>query len=893
MTTTIKDRDFLTKKQKKLLISDSFLNAESLIKRFVLLNEVPVLNVEKETLESLATRIYRIIGDANKAVINDDDAIFIIDSLLRKNKYSFLKEKSFGLSTAKAFFGVIKEIKYGFLNENKKTHWTNFDLILLQDYNDYLKNNNLIDTADVMSFANDNVSEEILAYSSDVIVGVTNNLNGHLRYLELCFLKKICQIYHQDILYIDYSLQDQNIIKHKVNAHGFINEIKFIVDDIRDNKYNLSDINVFISGSSYESMIKALFDYYGINYHFISGESISLFPINSVINYALSFVDHFCELKSIYNLLLTNVIKEEFKDIIPVLTKLKCDHVNIAFYKEKLDENLAQFLTLLLDIDDDSCSISDLFNRLIKFLQFACKEECYLLFDNSFKEIQEHLKYVDEISCPNIHKKIEIIKSFVSSIRLQKEKEDASVNIVPLRACFLINRKYNYLVGLSASQLSVKEIQSPVLNDEELSKLLKHDDCYISLAKNNNEEYMQSIYSFINTASNDTSITYIYSSYESAAFQMQAPSTLYVDVPGKEDKKEYELDKGALTKDEIKSSSVAKKIEKLSFSPSALETFVKCPCQYLLQYVEDYGKIDIATYSNTWFQGGEFGTFCHLVLEKYFKVNNTRDKQRVFDEISYQNCLKLAIEETKALQPFGNQKTIKVETQRAGRIVENYLRNYFKDTEGYFVVACEYDFTNDEVSEIFEIKDKSAVVSYYGKIDRIDVKADIDGTLHIRTIDYKTTARSKMVTKVNKGETFQGHIYAIAAKNYCLKYKNKIEKLLKQKLSYEKVDDLTNIVFEYVFPLEKGTNAILEVKLENEAASIDKLRALISTIMEYNGDLNVQGTLINMNKTLAKVTEMQKGDCQYCSMVRHCRYRIANGENLYPVTAKETKEEDA
>ncbi len=897
ISSTIKDRDFLIRKEKKLIISDSFHNAESLIKRFVLLNNTPVINVEKETLESLATRIYKILGDTNKTIVSNNDCVFIVDALLRKNKYDFISEKSFGLSTAEAFFDVIKEIKYGFIENGKQTHWSNFNLILLEDYNNYLKDNNLVDSADVMLFAKDNVDEKVLAYSHDVLVGVTNNLNGRLRYLELEFLKNICQIYQRDITYIDYSLENQNIINKKVDAHGFINEIKYIVDDIRDNNYNLNEINVFISGNSYEPMIKSLFDYYHINYHFVSGESISLFSINSVINYALDFVNNLCELKSIYNLLLTNVVKEEFKDIIPILPKLKCDHVNIASYKgtskEPLGENLSQFFALLLEIDDATCDIGELFDKLLNFLKYACKEEYYLPFENSFNEIREHLKYVDEASCPNIHKKIDIIKSFISSIRVQEEKDEASINISSLKSGFLLDRKYNYLVGLSASQLSVKEIQSPVLNDEELCELLKHDDCYISLAENNNKEYMQSIYNLISTASNDSLITYIYSSYESVAFQMQAASTLYVDVPAEETKKEYELDGGALAKNNSESFSLAKKIEKLSFSPSALETFVKCPCQYLLQYVEEYGKIDIATYSNTWFQGGEFGTFCHLILEKYFKINNTRDKQKSFDEISYQNCVNLAIEETKALRPFGNQNAIEVETKRASYVVENYLRSYFSDTDGYYVVACEYDFSNDEVSEIFEIQDKGAVVSYHGKIDRIDVKVDIDGTLYIRTVDYKTTTRSKMMTKVNKGETFQGHIYAIAAKNYCLKYKSKIEKLLGCKLSYEKVEDLTNVVFEYVFPLEKGSNAKLQVSLEQEASSVDKLRMLINTIMEYNSDLDVQETIVNMNKALAKVTEQQKGDCQYCSLVKHCRYKIINGENLYPTNAKEAKEEDA
>lgn len=882
------EQEFFKKPNKKLLISDSFPHAESLIKRYVLLNNQPVVNIERETLESIANRIYKVYGDSTKTIINDTDATFIIDALLRKNKYAFLPEESIALTTSEVFYDAIKEIKYGSINEKHNVDRFSNDIsLLLNDYNAYLKDNNLIDSADVIQFAIKNISVESLALSNNVSVGVTKNLEGHLRFIELELLTKICSIFNQSIQFIEYTLENQQIESTKINAHGFINEVNYIVQDIRKNNINFSEVSIYLSSSSYETMIKSLFDYYHINYHFVSGEPISLLSITSVINYALDFVIKLCDLKSIYNMLLTDAIKDEFKDLIPVLSYLKCDHFNIASYNgtknNPLAQNLKQFLNLLLEIDDEQCDIVTLFNKLKDFVIYASKDDVYSAIKEKFEGIADDLKYVDKETCPTINKKVEIIKSFVSSIRLETEKEEACVNVLSLAQGFILNRKYNYLIGLSASQLSLKEIQSPILNDDELTRLLKHDNCYIALAENKNKEYLQSINTLINTASNGTKITYIYSSYEPVAFQTQAPSTLYVDAPGTEDNANYEIDAGALIHKGSQGCTSANKISQLYFSPSGLETFVQCPCQYLLHYTEEYGRVELAEYSNNWLQGGEYGTLCHLILQEYFQENNTPTKQKAFDENSYQKCLKKAVDITTAMLPFGNQNAVQVDIDRADAAVREYLKNYFQDTDGYLVVECEYDFTNDSVTEIFNIQNKQAVVKYKGKIDRIDVKADASGNLFIRTIDYKTSARSKISSKLKKGETFQGHIYDIAAKIYCLNHKNELEKRLGQNLNFNSASDLdNNVIFQYVFLKEKPANQNLIVTPEHEAEAITTLRKIISAIMEYNVDCDVNKTLENMNKGLGVVSEYTHSDCEYCQYSKHCRYKIENGENVYP-----------
>ena len=872
--------DFFSLNNKKLFISDSFSHAENIIKRCVLLTKKPIVDIERETLSSIAKNIYKKCVKEQKTMIDDSDGSFIVDYLIRSHNYPFIPQESYALSTSKVFYDAIKEIKFGkIVNPNNKRYLE--VLPLIEDYNNYLIDNNLIDDADIIKESINHISIDTMGYGGDLVIGVTDNLQGKLRYLEQLLLDKLSEVYNQEVIYIDYTLDNQEIHNKKVDAYGFMNEIKYVVDDIRKNHINPGLVNLYVSDSSYNITIKSLFDYYHIPYYFVNGESAGDLSIISLFTYALDFVENLCDLQAIYHILISDAVKEEYKGLVPHLSKLKCDHVNIQEYNHKdLDENKKQFLDSLLLIDDEHLSIKDLFENLNSFVKQVANEEAYAVIKESISNIVDRLTYINEISCPRLFDKIQIIRGFIKSIKIHKNEDVNSIRILSLRDSLLLDRQYNYLIGLSASQLTLKETQSPVFSDNQLLDILS-SDYYIHLARNNNSELMDDINKLLSTGSDGGHITYIFSSYDSVNFKQQAASTLYIDKQCEQVKADYEIDKGSLIKEE-NGIVLSPKMDKFSFSPSALETYAECPCKFLLQYIEGYGKVELAPYSNNWFIGGEFGTFCHLVLQKYSTINNTKDQQKKFDKKVFNHCVEEAKQETLALIPFGNQNAINADVSKAKYLVEEYLKAYFKNSDDYLTVACEYRFDKSDVGEVFEIDDKNIIVSYYGTIDRIDLKVDDEGQLHIRTIDYKTTSKSKIVSKINSGHAFQSHIYAIAAKSFVFKNKRRLEKALGKKLHFEKMDDIPSPEFSYVLLKEDPMSQVITVTPDKEALTIDNLRILIRSIMSYNDNFDLDEVLEMMNKTLSKESGQFKSDCQYCPFIRHCRYKINHGENLYP-----------
>ena len=107
------EREFFLNNKKKLLISDSFSNADALIKRFVLISNLPVCDIERLTISSLCNAIYKLYGDSSYTLISDIDGSYIVDYLLRANRYAFVPAQSFAISTAKVFYDAIIEIKCG------------------------------------------------------------------------------------------------------------------------------------------------------------------------------------------------------------------------------------------------------------------------------------------------------------------------------------------------------------------------------------------------------------------------------------------------------------------------------------------------------------------------------------------------------------------------------------------------------------------------------------------------------------------------------------------------------------------------------------------------------------------------------------------------------------
>ena len=176
-------------------------------------------------------------------------------------------------------------------------------------------------------------------------------------------------------------------------------------------------------------------------------------------------------------------------------------------------------------------------------------------------------------------------------------------------------------------------------------------------------------------------------------------------------------------------------------SPSAIDTYLKSPLEYLLKYGLGMGD----RYKEKKELGfDDYGTFVHRVLERFA---NEQKNRPLTDATSVSEVLKAIVDEE--VTRFGAHPTVNVrlQLQSARERLMRFVTIQAKwAQEGWRVEGTEMPY----FAKPFEELD----VWIKGFVDRVDYRILPDGSKEFRIIDYKTW---------DKSEDISGHIRSTAA----------------------------------------------------------------------------------------------------------------------------------
>ena len=235
-------------------------------------------------------------------------------------------------------------------------------------------------------------------------------------------------------------------------------------------------------------------------------------------------------------------------------------------------------------------------------------------------------------------------------------------------------------------------------------------------------------------------------------------------------------------------SMVEKKLEAKSFSPSSINTYLKCPRQYFYNYILDLSSKD----GNP--DAMSYGTAVHAACE--FAVNFAKEKNEYPTKEEFINSFKQELNK----QPMSSYK------QR-----ENYIVRGENALNEYYVQIC-----NTPVKNLYATEKKVLLeidgIKFKGIIDRID-KND-DGTYTI--YDYKTGSakNEKVICPEGEHEDYYNQIGL---------YKYYFEKDLDAK-----VKETT-----FIFPEEFTKNFTLNLTNEDCDSIVSKFKNAIFDIKSY------------------------------------------------------------
>lgn len=509
----------------------------------------------------------------------------------------------------------------------------------------------------------------------------------------------------------------------------------------------------------------------------------------------------------------------------------------IDYYKrveenENSEENekvFAKFLYDFVSVFDEELSIGEIYRKLWEFVQLYtyAKNPEKVVLNQALYEKWNELMLIDSTGY-SLSEKIEFIRDmFVNMKTADGTEKGEAVCIFPMRDLFVMERKHNFIVGLSSTSFSVDDKQSPLLLDEEKIKYVKGaGDCDspVEIASKNYERLSENVKNSLRTRSLEADVSISYSYYDSVNLRDSSPSVLFVELSrGEEIETEGYMDASYIMKDDIelsvddlkasikeraeliekereekrkkreekesgKSTDAQKKElikeelqeappkEGISMSATGIQSLLGCPLIYYYRYIK-YLRIDnqMTPQGHEWLNVLNKGNICHFFMEKYMaKAKNPAGgiEQQLFDE-AYEE----AVKEIEEIQPVYSEVIKNREKEYYKEKIKSYLKflckKWKEDLDAgkeWKVIGCELHFGSDEDNEKINVEYIGKKLDYKiilnGSIDRLDGYMDKDGRLILRIVDYKTGKKENKIKEVKRGVQIQHYVYAMATCNY-------------------------------------------------------------------------------------------------------------------------------
>lgn len=884
--------------ESKLLICEKVREANRLVRRYNQKGKsVRQLVVSK--MEDFAKKIVLFAMSSSGEVedfecLADETCAVIVEQLLHDMQEDdcLVPEPSISRSTAAQVLRVMNIIRSG----EKKEAIEEADEILLKRYEQVqklisiyeaeLENRKVYDKNMLLKKATGIMQNNvgIPAFFGEIKVAALMPME--LTYLEKSFLD--CFGYEA----VSYLVSDEEADRtwRFFRGYGTVNEIGFIVDDILRKKEvcPFGQVTVLYTNTAQEAFICSVFDRFEIPYHMVSG---------------------YCALSSPFVHVMQNILNWIMRDgnfsLVPILKKSGCiryetweeceeTYNRIPIEVQMEQEIRTQFVTSEKKENQKIC-IDDFFARLISILkQYKPKKSLQWakakpVFDNMLANFAQ----MKEVDC--YAKAAELILLELEKMRLTEEEQQDAVLVMKVGERYVLDRLYNYVVGLSADYFQSVVSDSPVLSDEGLKTFL--DDSvgaidYSKLAEEN--KYMRLLQTFQSLSKGELVLGY--STYDTVGMCECSPSVFFTQMYEKygnaEDndgntvaiyrdlysivpyrtvdaqaisvpKKQMETEESTLEQaDETGNETGDEKlIVTREISQSVINDLLHCPLQY---YYEELRHIPEEEHPNkntsVWLDPSARGIFVHGIFEDYLNVVFVNQKQvsdtldeALFDKIFTEWNDKMLLQ-----YPYSNRMYYDSQREEIRNATKLYLSRmhdeFSKEDCPWVVEQCEYEI---KTKPAYIIEDDEETCELHmkikGFIDRIDSYMDEEGVKHCRFIDYKSGKAKNLQEKLESHAWVQHAIYTFA---------------------YAEENDVKIESFHYDFPFDEETPRISI--LNHADGRQDSLLAIPRDAEEVIWNTIIGQNYESCGNIWGPEAKPKSELCKYCSYKDICRERIGD-----------------
>ena len=503
---------------------------------------------------------------------------------------------------------------------------------------------------------------------------------------------------------------------------------------------------------------------------------------------------------------------------------------------------------------------------------------------------------------------LQLIREHLSGLAVRGDSAADAVNVIRVQNLEVLERPYNYIIGMSAKQFAADTTESPVLSDEELKGYLKGLNVLASDAGKRLRENLERTILTLDAGK----VVMGYSTFDTIELKEGSPSVFYLDYLEKSGGKIMQIGNqpfrtlhGSIR---ISEESVREQVsrgwigdapsvisgkEAISMSSSALQMLVKCPIEYYYKYVMNLPGRDFQKKNaSAWMNAAEKGNLFHWTMEEYCNCMlqgkllefGTADKA-IFTEIFDKK-----VEEMLLVQPYVSKVVFEKEREESRETAWEYLKDFqqelYQAQQGekkWHILGSELSFSDIR----YTVKDPEGVhpdliIAFNGSIDRLDGYVGEKGLLFLRITDYKTGRRKYKEEEIKNEHQLQHHVYAMAALQYVKDNREALSQLFGVQITYPVVECI-----QYVFPYELKKDQVIDTTKKVyeciREMRVELPESVNETLWNTLGYMNcgkeplarsyMESYLRDIEEKLKKEFE-KKGPCKYCDYHRQCRRKV-------------------
>ena len=501
----------------KILLADNVKNVNRL-KRIINSTGVQVINLEGCRMADLARRIVieHYAQDRklqNIEVVDPDFSVLLIYKLLNNentNKYDFIPKECICMETAAELLRIVNILRAGKKKPeyNKKGRKEEEQLkAIISDYEKSLREKGLHDGITLLMEATDIIKSGKIGINEEI--GIFSYMFPYLTYVEKEFLGALTA----NPVEIDAAEINKETITVKCcNVYGQFNEIQKVINDISSNGYPFGKINIMYSSPEYENIIRMALNEQGIPATFSSGHSIQDAPYISLLLALLDWIESDYDYARFRPVIDNEIVRlgmdysfgvkagigwslDRYKLFADQMNNNRENYLDVMIKHGRLRESEKtepeegrsvkacsdEFVLFVTDITkmmqkygQGRTDTSLLYRDLISFIKYKTKG-CES--DKRTLTILEGLKgYFDLVGdASSLQEAISFITEKISSIKLSDDEKSNEVNVMQMGKIEVLERPYQYGIGMSYEAFGSKAVDSPVLSDERLECLVDSD----------------------------------------------------------------------------------------------------------------------------------------------------------------------------------------------------------------------------------------------------------------------------------------------------------------------------------------------------------------------------------------------------------------------------------